>query len=65
MSALLQQVLQESLQYFEPPPKLTISEWADEYRKLSGEASAEQGQWRTERAEFQRGIMDAISDPMR
>ena len=64
MSGLLQQVLQESLQYFEPPPKLTISEWADEYRKLSGEASAEQGQWRTERAEFQRGIMDAISDPL-
>lgn len=45
-----------------PPPSLKISEWADAYRKLSPEASAEAGQWVTERAEYQRGIMDAISD---
>lgn len=32
-------------------------------RKLSAEAAAEPGQWRTERAEFQRGILDAITDP--
>ena len=31
-------------------------------RRLSSEASAEPGQWRTSRAEYQRGIMDAISD---
>jgi len=30
---------------------------------LSAEASAEPGQWRTDRAEYQRGIMDAVSDP--
>lgn len=46
-----------------PPPKLKISEWADRYRKLSPESSAEPGQWITARAEYQRGIMDAISDP--
>jgi len=46
-----------------PPPKLTISEWADEYRKLSPESSAEPGSWNTSRAEYQRGIMDALSDP--
>ena len=45
-----------------PPPELTISEWADRYRKLSPEASAEPGQWRTDRAPYQREIMDAISD---
>lgn len=44
-----------------PPPKLTISEWADRFRKLSSEASAEPGQWFTARAEYQRGMMDAIS----
>ncbi|MHC4397848.1 MAG: phage terminase large subunit family protein [Planctomycetota bacterium] len=44
-----------------PPPKLTVSEWADTYRKLSPEASAEPGQWRTSRAPFQRGIMDAYN----
>ncbi len=46
-----------------PPPKLTVSEWADNYRKLSPESSAEPGSWSTARAEYQRGIMDAISDP--
>lgn len=37
--------------------------WADEYRMLSAEASAEQGQWRTDRAPYLRGVMDAFSDP--
>lgn len=45
-----------------PPPKLTVSEWADTYRKLSSEASAEPGQWRTDRAPYQREIMDALND---
>jgi phage terminase large subunit GpA-like protein len=42
---------------------LTVSEWADRYRRLSPESSAEPGQWRTDRAEYLRGIMDAVSDP--
>lgn len=46
-----------------PPPRLTVSQWADEYRFLSPEASAEPGKWVTARAEYQRGIMDAVSDP--
>lgn len=46
-----------------PPPQLTISSWADEKRQLSPEASAEPGRWQTSRAEYQRGIMDAVKDP--
>lgn len=46
-----------------PPPKLTVSEWADKYRKLSPESSAEVGAWHTSRAEYQREILDAVSDP--
>lgn len=46
-----------------PPPQLTVSQWADANRVLSAEASAEAGRWRTDRAEYQRGIMDAMSDP--
>ncbi|MDD9922971.1 MAG: phage terminase large subunit family protein [Boseongicola sp.] len=45
-----------------PPPDLTVSQWADRNRRLSSEASAEPGQWVTDRAEYQRGIMNAISD---
>lgn len=47
-----------------PPPILTVSEWADRYRILSRVASAEPGRWRTDRAPYQRGIMDACSDPL-
>ena len=47
-----------------PPPKLTISEWADAERYLSPEASAEPGRWDTSRAEYLREIMDAVGDPL-
>ena len=45
-----------------PPPDLTVSEWADQYRFLSAESSAEPGPWNTERAPYQREIMDAATD---
>lgn len=54
--------MKTALQTLRPPPELTISDWADQNRRLSSEASAEPGQWRTSRAEYQRGIMEAISD---
>ena len=45
-----------------PPPRLTLSQWADMYRMLSPENSAEPGRWHTEKAPYQREIMDAIGD---
>ncbi len=47
-----------------PPPILTVSEWADRYRRLSAESAAEPGQWNTDRAPYQREIMDAVNDSM-
>ncbi|WP_134212283.1 phage terminase large subunit family protein [Pelotomaculum propionicicum] len=44
-----------------PPPKLTVSEWADRHRRLSSENAAEPGQWRTDRAPYQREIMDSVT----
>lgn len=44
-----------------PPPKLSLSQWSDEHAVLSAESSAEVGRWRT--LPYQRGIMDAITDP--
>lgn len=52
-----------SARALKPPPKLTVSEWADSFRKLSPESSAEVGAWHTSRAEYQREILDAVSDP--
>ena len=45
-----------------PPPTLKISQWADNYRVLSSESSAEAGKWNTARAEYQREIMDCIME---
>src|SRR5580658_1053070 len=44
-----------------PDPLLTISQWADKYRTLSQRASAEPGQWRTERTPYLKEIMDCLS----
>lgn len=51
------------LEKLRPPPPLTISQWADKYRVLSSESSAEPGRWHTDKAPYQREIMDAIGDP--
>lgn len=46
---------------WEPPPLLSVSEWADERRMLSSKSSAERGPWRTERTPYLREIMDCLS----
>lgn len=46
----------------EPPPDLTLSEWADKYRRLSAESGSKGGRWDTDKAPWQREIMDAITD---
>lgn len=56
-------LFQDIAKILTPPPKMTVSDWADENRVLSREASAEAGKWRTSRAEYQREIMNAANDP--
>jgi len=46
-----------------PPPRLSVAQWADQKRMLDSQSSAEPGRWLTSRAEYQRGVMDACSDP--
>src|SRR5688572_17078335 len=58
--ALLVKRLAKSLR---PPPRLKVSEWADRYRQLSRETSAEPGQWDTNRVPWAREWMDAVNDP--
>jgi len=45
------------------PDKITVSDWADLYRRLDVKTSAEPGQWSTSRTPYLKGIMDAFSDP--
>ncbi len=57
----IQQLEKKALLAFKPPKKLSLSEWADENAFLSAESSAEGGRWRT--LPYQKGMMDAITDP--
>src|SRR6056300_856441 len=59
----IERVIENTNQVWTPPPKLKISDWADRYRRLSPESSAEAGVWRTDRAPYQREIMDSFNDP--
>jgi phage terminase large subunit GpA-like protein len=44
-----------------PDPQLTVSEWADQHRRLPQKSSAEPGPWRTARTPYLRDIMDDLS----
>lgn len=44
-----------------PDPMLTVSQWADRYRKLDSKSSPEPGDWRTSRTPYLREIMDNMS----
>lgn len=61
--SLLNKTVKASVSNFKPPEKLTTSEWADKYRYLSRETSAEAGPWRTERTPYLKEPMNAYSDP--
>jgi len=45
------------------PVKRLVSEWADEYRALVSDTSAEPGKWDTDRTPYMREPMDAFIDP--
>ena len=60
---LIRRELALRAEFFRPPPKLTVSQWADQHRVLTRVASAEPGRWRTSRTPFAQAIMDAFSDP--
>lgn len=44
-----------------PDRRLTVSEWADQHRRLPKKAAAEPGPWRTSRTPYLREIMDCMS----
>lgn len=59
----LNRTLKSALLNFKPPEQITVKEWADKYRRLSPENSAEPGRWRTDRTPYLEEIMDAFTDP--
>ena len=59
----LNAVITKVLAGMKPPDDLTVTEWAEKNRRLSTEASAEPGPWRTDRTPYLREPMDAFTDP--
>lgn len=59
----LNRVLAKVMAGMMPPDDLTVTEWAEQRRRLSSESSAEPGPWRTERTPYLREVMDAFIDP--
>lgn len=45
----------------QPPPKLSLSEWAERFAYLSPETSADAGKFRA--FGYQKGMLDAVTDP--
>ena len=46
-----------------PPEPLTVSQWAEKYRRLSAESSSSAGKLKLSNAEYQREMLDVFSDP--
>ena len=61
-AARLNRLLSKVLLGMTPPDDLTVTEWAEQHRRLSSESSAEAGPWRTERTPYLRDVMDAFTD---
>lgn len=56
-----EQTVCRAARLWKPPEELTLSQWADRYRRTSREASAEVGNWVTR--PYQREPFDAFTDP--
>lgn len=52
-----------ALALLHPPAELTVSQWADKHAVLPRDTSPEPGQWRTDRAPYQREMMDVVTEP--
>lgn len=57
---MTEQLKQIFFKQWKPQPKIKISTWADRNLYLPPEYASEPGQWNTDRAPYQREMMDAI-----
>ena len=66
MSAAIEQLVREAYAVgFRRERRLTVAEWADEHRELTGVSAREPGRWRTSRTPYLREVMEALSPQSR
>lgn len=61
LQANIDYVAENLLSGLRPPPEMTISQWAEKNRILSGSASSEPGRWNNARTPYLVEIMDELS----
>lgn len=59
-SEQLSHILGGAAEVIKPTEELTVSEWAERHRRLTGKESANAGRWRNDRTPYLREIMDAM-----
>ena len=55
--------LRKNIASFALAADMTVSQWADKFRRLSPESSAETGPWRTRKTPYLKEVMDAWTNP--
>lgn len=56
----IDELIGKALAVLQPPPDMSVAEWADKYRRLSAESSAMPGIYRTEYTEYMREPMEMV-----
>ena len=59
----INEIARSWISIFEPPLRLTVSQWADQYRYLSPESSGQHGKYSSRLTPYAREWMDSINDP--
>lgn len=63
LSNQIQDIVDAWCAVFEPPPRVTVSEWAERYRYLSPEGSGQHGKYSSTLTPYAVEWMDSINDP--
>jgi phage terminase large subunit GpA-like protein len=62
-SAKVEALRREARRALTPPPRLSVPDWADQFRHLAKEAGSTGGRWETATVEIARGPMLAVTEP--
>ena len=63
MNDQVQSIAESWLEVFEPPLRMTVTEWADEFRFLSPESSGQHGKYSSSMTPYAREWMNSVNDP--
>ena len=59
----MRKIYRQILATFKPKPRLSISQWSDQFRYIARGTGPEPGRWKTARAPYTREIMDVFNSP--